>query len=120
MVPIHGQDVEAAAAKFAKEQPAVGLLEASVKPSKGAKEATVAIQAVGAEPTTAEVKEAVAVVEEAFSRCTDTPLIADNATSYDFCEVVAGLWYTADCPSSESCLLRSAEEKHWSIKALKA
>ncbi len=66
------QDVEAAAAKFAKEQPTVGLLEANVKPFKGAKEATVAIQVVGAEPTPSEEKEAVAVVEEAFSRCTHT------------------------------------------------
>ncbi|BDA40680.1 ABC transporter G family member 22 [Coccomyxa sp. Obi] len=62
------KDVETAAARFAKEQPTVGLLEANVKPSKGAKEATVAIQVVGAEPSLPEDKKVVAVVEEAFSR----------------------------------------------------
>lgn len=83
------QDVETAAAKFAKEQPTVGLLEANVKPSKSAKEATVAIQVVGAEPSSVKEKEAVAVVEEAFSRSTHTLPIATDAMSHASRDLVA-------------------------------
>ena len=60
------QDVEAAAAKFAKENPTMGAaaLDAAVKPMKGARDVVVALHA-----TQREEEAEPSVVEEAFSRC---------------------------------------------------
>lgn len=60
------QDVEAAAARFAKDHPTVGVtaLEAAMKPVNGARDVAVVVSA------TQPVNEAeTSVVEEAFSRC---------------------------------------------------